>query len=597
MKGLRELSERYSKIRIAIFLSGLILSLTCIELIERNPYRIAAAVGSVALIAFLGSAYLHVRVKRGINRHEIWHGLKAAQLARIRLDWVGVPPSPLVRQSIEHPFEIDLDITGERSLHRLIDTAISLEGSTRLRNWLLRVEPRVEQILRNQSLVRELAPMTLFREKLLLHAKHASRFRTGKSLKEKWEATRLIEWLQHYGAAQSVRPVLLFLTFLAAADAAVFTLVALQLLPVYFTGIFLAYLVIVFFKQVQVKKAYTDALSLESTLRELQAVFHHLESWSYAKAPELSKLCAPFLEPELRPSAQLKSISRVISAMSVRSNPVVWLLLNAVAPWDFFFVHRLNRCKAELSSSLPVWLDALFEIEALNSLANFAYLNPRYVFPRMLGNGRSEMMLRVRNIGHPLIPIHERICNDFSLDEHSRIALITGSNMAGKSSFLRTLGVNLCLTNAGAPVAAESFETSLFRVFACMRINDSVTDGFSYFYAEVKRMKALLTAMEDDQSTPLFFLLDEIFRGTNNRERLIGARAYVRALAALRGAGAIATHDLELVKLTDEDHAIVNYHFREEVLEERMVFDYKIRSGPCPTTNALKIMEMVGLPT
>jgi len=591
---LRQLSERYSKIRIAIFLAGLVSSLACIELISGNPYRFAVATGSVALIGFVVCAYLHGRVKGSIGRHEIQREIKMAQLARMRLNWESVPPSPSMVQSTEHPFEVDLDITGERSLHRLMDTAGSIEGSTRLRDWLLTVEPVAEQILHRQSLVRELAPMSLFREKLILHARYASRFKAGKSSRDKWEAIRLLKWLQRHGATSpSMRLLLFFLAFLAAADAAVFTLVALGIIPVYFNAIFPFYMAVVLVKQIEVRKAFTDALSIESTLHELQAQFRHLETWSYARSPNLAKLCAPFLEHELRPSAQLKGISRIISAMSVRSNPVVWLLLNAVAPWDFYFVHRLNRCKAELSSSLPVWLDAWFEIEALNSLANFAYLNPGYVFPLF----SKSMALSVRRTGHPLIPIHERVCNDFSMDEHSRIALITGSNMAGKSSFLRTLGINLCLAYAGAPVAAENFQTSLFRIFACMRINDSVTEGFSYFYAEVKRMKALLTAMENRQSPPLLFLLDEIFRGTNNRERLIGARAYVRALASLPGVGAIATHDLDLVKLADENHGIVNYHFREEVQDGRMVFDYKLRSGPCPTTNALKIMEMMGLPT
>ena len=619
------MSERYSRIRIAIFLTGLVCSLAAVELMTIHPYRLAGAIGSVALIGFVSFAFLHGRVKKSIGRHEIWREIKMEQLARMRLDWKDIPSSGSRAQSTEHPFEIDLDITGERSLHRLMDTAGSLEGSARLREWLLAVEPNAEQILHRQSLVKELAPMSLFREKLILHARYASRFREGKSTGGKGETAGLLKWLQrHTTSSPSMRPLLLFLTFVAAADAAVFTLIALEVLPLYSNALFLVYLIVVFVKQIEVKKAFTDALALESTLHELQAQFRHLETWSYARSPQLAKLCAPFLEPELRPSAQLKGISRIISAMSVRSNPVVWLLLNVVAPWDFFFVHRLNRCKAELSSSLPLWLDVWFEIEALNSLANFAFLNPGFVFPRLSeekehspseeDNNRlpqsetpgsiplqglrpKPMSFSGRSLGHPLIPIRERVCNDFYLDGLSRIALTTGSNMAGKSSFLRTLGINLCLAYAGAPVAAESFETTLFRIFACMRINDSVTDGFSYFYAEVKRMKNLLTAMENDHKPPLFFLLDEIFRGTNNRERLIGARAYIRELARLPGVGAIATHDLELVKLSEENHAIVNYHFREEVRGDRMIFDYKLRSGPCPTTNALKIMQMLGLPT
>ncbi len=168
--------------------------------------------------------------------------------------------------------------------------------------------------------------------------------------------------------------------------------------------------------------------------------------------------------------------------------------------------------------------------------------------------------------------------------------------MAGKSSFLRTIGVNICLALAGAPVLADSLSLVPFRTAASITVTDSLTDGFSFFYAEVRRLKALLEELERPHPYPLFFLIDEIFRGTNNRERLIGSRSYVKALLGSFAAGAIATHDLELVKLADENSDIRNAHFRDGVQGELMVFDYKLHTGPCPTTNALKIMQLAGLP-
>ena len=188
------------------------------------------------------------------------------------------------------------------------------------------------------------------------------------------------------------------------------------------------------------------------------------------------------------------------------------------------------------------------------------------------------------------------MCNDFTLTHLGEIALITGSNMSGKSTFLRTLGVNLCLAYAGAPVHATALQTVLLRLFTCIKVSDSVTDGISYFYAEVRRLKALLQALDAAEPVPLCFLIDEIFRGTNNRERLIGSRAYISALTRGHGVGVISTHDLELVTLPDTVPNIHNYHFREEVHAGRMVFDYQLRLGPCPTTNALRIMQMEGLP-
>ena len=168
--------------------------------------------------------------------------------------------------------------------------------------------------------------------------------------------------------------------------------------------------------------------------------------------------------------------------------------------------------------------------------------------------------------------------------------------MAGKSTFLRTVGVNLILAYAGGPVDATALTTTLFRPYTCIKVSDSVTGGISYFYAEVQRLRALLDALDADEPLPLFFLIDEIFRGTNNRERLQGSRAYIRSLVGKAGVGLISTHDLELVKLSGEFDAVNNYHFRDDVRDGRMVFDYLLRPGPCPTTNALKIMALEGLP-
>jgi DNA mismatch repair ATPase MutS len=168
--------------------------------------------------------------------------------------------------------------------------------------------------------------------------------------------------------------------------------------------------------------------------------------------------------------------------------------------------------------------------------------------------------------------------------------------MAGKSSFLRTLGINLRLAYVGGSVAANSLQTSLFRLYTSIHIQDSLADGFSFFYAEVRRLQSLLAALQQDDERPLLFLIDEIFRGTNNRERLIGSRAYIRALASGHGLGLVATHDLELVQLADELSGLKNYHFRDAVENGRMIFDYKLHKGPCPTTNALKIMQLAGLP-
>jgi DNA mismatch repair ATPase MutS len=240
-------------------------------------------------------------------------------------------------------------------------------------------------------------------------------------------------------------------------------------------------------------------------------------------------------------------------------------------------------------------LEAWYEIEALTSLANYSSSHPGHAFPELLPVN-AQPVLELTDLGHPLIHPGEVVTNDFILPGLGEIILITGSNMSGKSTFLRTVGAALVLAFAGSPVPARRMRTIPFRLFTSMNVTDSLSDGISFFYAEVRRLKALLDALEADHAFPLLFLIDEIFRGTNNRERQIGSWAYTRALAGRNGTGFLSTHDLELANLAGENSLIKNFHFRETIQDGKMVFDFKIHPGASPTTNALRIMALAGLP-
>ena len=228
----------------------------------------------------------------------------------------------------------------------------------------------------------------------------------------------------------------------------------------------------------------------------------------------------------------------------------------------------------------------------------FAHLNPTYTWPVLNGahTDPQSVGLMAKSLGHPLIPANQRVANHVEIRGRGRILLVTGSNMSGKSTFLRTVGLNLCLAQAGAPVCAESFEWSWMRLYCCIRISDSLEAGLSYFYAEVKRLRVVLDAVRDHTQPPVLFLIDEIYKGTNNRERLLGSAAFIRELISSNGLGLISTHDLELAGLGKELASVTNLHFQETVDDGQMQFDFRLRPGPCPTTNALRIMAKEGLP-
>ncbi|HEY3343272.1 MAG TPA: MutS family DNA mismatch repair protein, partial [Anaerolineae bacterium] len=395
---------------------------------------------------------------------------------------------------------------------------------------------------------------------------------------------------------RALRRALVASTVLAACTIVLFLMYVQGLAGAWWSLTWVLYIVLFVLQAGNVHELFSITYAAHTSLRRLSAIFKFLERWSYADTPHLRVLCGPFLDPAHRPSSLLRRLTGILAGASLQQNIFLWLPVNLLIPWDLFFALLLRHSQQELYEKLPAWMETWHELEALCSLANYAYLNPDTSLPILLESAAPAAPFSARAIGHPLIPDVTRVCNDVSMHAIGDLLLLTGSNMSGKSSFLRTLGVNLSLAYAGGAVCAAHLETRLFRLFTCIAVSDSVVDGISYFYAEVKRLKLLLDALETADELPSFFLIDEIFRATNNRERLIGSRSYVRALAGRNGVGVISTHDLELTRLESEIPQLSNFHFREHVQDNRLVFDYLLRPGPSPSTNALYIMRQEGLP-
>ncbi len=586
---LQRTSSRYSWLRLAVFVAGLLAA--GLALYFSGPW-LAGLCFLVASLLFGLAVYAHRQVNRSIRRCQLWIQVKSAHIARATLDWEQIPTTFHHPADASHPFETDLDLVGQRSVHCLLDTAVTYEGSQRLRALLTAPIPDPRQIGRRQRLVRELVPLHLFRDRLAVNAMLAA------GTKRVWRASHLLDWLGQTAGGGSLGRWLLLFSVLAGANALLLLANRLGLLPPWWQITFVVYLGLWFVRARTMESVWASATALQGALRQLGAVLRQLEAFSYRNTPHLGTLCAPFLDRAHRPSRYLSRMNAILAAISLRANPLLRLILNAVVPWDTYLAYRLNQIKADMAQHTPRWLEAWFELEALSSLANFAYLNPGHSFPDLVVEEEQHLpaVFQAEELGHPLIADEERVCNDLTISQLGQVTIITGSNMSGKSVFLKTVAVNLALAYAGGPVNARRLRTLVFRLFTCMGVSDSVIDGISYFYAEVKRLKTLLAELQREHPLPLFFCIDEIFRGTNNRERLIGSRAYVHALAGKHGTGLIATHDLELVRLAEQASQVVNYHFRDHIVDDRMAFDYTLRPGPCPTTNALKIMELEGLP-
>ncbi|MBI5034112.1 MAG: hypothetical protein HZB51_26630 [Chloroflexi bacterium] len=576
-------SDRISWLRAGVFIAMLIVA--AILGFQGNVLGCLLAL-LVGLLLFFAVVWYHRGLEHWIDVFKTWRAIRSDQLARMTHDWECLDRYFPTKNRTTSPLELDLDLTGPRSLQQLLDTTQSRQASQLLVSWLAQHNPVLDGILARQNIVRELVAFTRFRDRIRLI------FRL--MLQEPLEGEKLVNWLLSVTEAHRLKWALPVATVLVALNLVLYALYVFDELPPYWL-ISLAIYALFFFANQSWAGEILGALSrMEVELDRLGAILNYVENVSFDSYDHLVQLCAPLRDAAHPPSSYVRKIKLASIGIGLRSNPILGLILNLVLPWDFIFAYLTNRFRSQVVESLPVWLHVYYELDAYAALANFAYVNPEYVFPDITPN--AGPVLSAKDLGHPLIPFAQSVRNDFTLNSNGELAIITGSNMAGKSTFLKSIGINLCLAYAGAPVVATHFRAQPFRLYTCIHITDSVTDGFSYFYAEVKCLKRLLDELEMENDFPLLYLIDEIFRGTNNRERLLGSRAFIQAIVEKNGVGLLATHDLELASLSEQRPQVHNYHFRDEVSDGRLIFDYKIRTGPCPTTNALKIMQMEGLP-
>lgn len=582
-------SQRFSRWRLAIFLLG---ALTCIGFYQHAWFHS----GNLALFMFLGifltTTWFHQRLKHRLHRLYQWLAIKKDLLARLQLDWANMQSRPH-HPPPHHPFALDLDLTGPHSLLALLDTTFSSTGHVRLQDWIFHAnnpEPDGLAWQTRQTYIKELTPLSRLRDRCLLATRLIS--------PEPLNGTRILSLLQEPIAI----PYLSGLIIAASSLCALTLLFGLWTLTTGAPNVWVLSLIIYvglyFSFSGSLALLFGRVLALHVELEKLVTVIATLERTTFTQQPTIKQQCHPLLTSPIRPTTCLKQLSRICQGLSIKAHPLVHLAVNAFIPWDLLYVGKLQRLLTTMQDTLPTWLETIGQFDAACAMARFAYVNPDYHWPHLETSPTLKQPpgLTTEGLGHPLIARSRRIPNDLTLRGEGHIVLVTGSNMSGKSTFLRTVGINLCLAQAGGPVCATTFSWSWLQLYCCIRVTDALDEGLSYFYAEVKRLKVILDAVRTITSYPVLFLIDEIYRGTNNRERLAGSEAFVHVLQRSRGLGMISTHDLELTQLADSNGHIRNAHFQESVEDGTLHFDYHLRPGPCPTTNALRIMAQEGLP-
>jgi hypothetical protein len=328
--------------------------------------------------------------------------------------------------------------------------------------------------------------------------------------------------------------------------------------------------------------------SFQKSLAAFRNMFLLIES-EQLKDDYLSTLKSELYNQAEPASICMKRLERISDAINFRYNLIFYFIFNLFLFWDFHCAVYLERWKIQNAKKIRTWFETIGAFEALTSLSVISHIHPEWGFPELQDHG---MKIHAQDFGHPLIQSEKCVRNDIEIDKYS--CIITGSNMSGKSTFLRAIGMNLVLAYAGTAVCARKFRCSIMDVYTSMVIRDDLINGISTFYAELTRINMILK--QADKGQPMLYLIDEIFRGTNSLDRIAGAQVVLRELSKKNVIGLISTHDFELCGLEkDPGLNFRNYHFEEQYIQGRIEFDYKLRSGRCTTSNARYLMNMVGI--
>lgn len=582
------------QVRAAIFFVAAAISVWA-SMIAKSADSPSTGVGwlaGFAWIAFVVSIALNRRLRTRIQRLK-WRQRLEAQLQNLQelkssdeLDWKYDPGSDddgRAAKRLIRDFDVMPSAHAPNSFVSMFPFFLSNAGQTRFLELLTKPVLELFEIRRRQLAIQFWEKRVVLRRKILRISAALEEALDTQSLKKAAESPVAPENAFRFLWLVFAAQVLFYSLWVVAVLVAMKWIATTGLVLLGVSYFFAA-------RNVDMFAAYPQSMLLGKNLRVLRDVSLILARVAHNPDAELKAFAG-----ERSPAVLLASIERAAGALGLRQNPILALLINFVVPWDLYWTIQFDRARREVVGSLPAWLDGLAELEAFIALAEWNAAHGE-ALPEFLESAESAggVLVEAHGLAHPLLPVAKRIANDLLVTKSARGHLITGSNMSGKSTFLRAIGLNLLLAHAGAKVTAKSCRLILLRVESSMRPADSLADGFSSFYSEVSDLVEIVKQAETKSA--VFYMIDEIFRGTNNRERRIGAEAVIRALAKTPAMGFVTTHDLDLATLEGVVTGLENHHFRDDVTNGVMTFSYEYKKGPCPSTNALKVMRTAGLP-
>jgi ABC-type multidrug transport system fused ATPase/permease subunit len=582
----RQRSGLLARLRLATFLGAIAALVWWTGFAGELP----AAVLTMALFGlFAILVVVHARVEDRAAWFEAMWGVNARGIAAIERSWDGLPaaPAPATIDLGSHPYAHDLDLFGRASLFQLLGPASTSIGGETLARWILDPAPPPE-VLARQRAVGELSPLDDWREHYAAYGIMGVDA-SGESLAD------FFEWAE--GSAPPLPAYRLLQVGVYVILAAAWPLLLLHVSGAWENGLWtiplLLGMILSFLTAGRVSHAFDRAGAGERTLRRYSGIFRHIESQRFASA-ELSGLQAQLAATGRPASAVMQRLNRILGFADLRRGAaLLHFPIQLFTLWDFHCLFAVERWRASSGRRTRAWFAAAGELDALSCLARLHRDNPDWTFPDI----QTERTYAARGLGHPLIDPRRRVSNDVQVGPPGTVLLITGSNMSGKSTLLRALGLNALLAQCGAPVCAASLRLPYCDVQTSIRITDSLEQGVSYFMAALARLKAVVDAAERESGDRvLFYLLDEILQGTNSAERGTAVQAVARHLLDAGAIGAMTTHDLNIAMEQPLATAAQLVHF-SEVIDERgeMRFDYTLRQGLATSRNAIRLMKLIGI--
>jgi MutS domain V len=545
-----------------------------------GPHLVTAWVLLVLLIAFVALVIWHQRVLRRRTLAERAIAYYERGLARLDDRWIDTGSRGEQFRDASHVYAEDLDVLGKGSLFELIASARTSAGEQTLARWLLSPADR-EEALSRQEAVRELRARLDLREELAL---------LGDDIRAEVHLEALEKWglAAPIGFARGLRALALLLALGGVVTMLAFFAQALPLWP--FAVILGCDFVVIWNLRAQVTRVRAAIDAPAQGLRILSLILERLEKETF-EAPRLKELRAALDVEGLPASKRIARLERWIDWLDSGEHLFVRVIRPVVLYYEQLAM-GIEAWRRENGRLVGQWLRAVAEFEALSSLASIAFERPHWMFPLLLETGQPH--LEAQDLQHPLMSPAKCVPNDISFSGDLRLFILSGSNMSGKSTLLRSVGLNCVLAWAGGPVAAKRMRVSALQPAASIRVIDSLHDNRSRFFAEISRIRQIVDLTKGNR--PVLFLLDELLSGTNSHDRRIGAAGIVRKLVASGAIGLITTHDLALAEIEqDLGTAAANVHFDDQIVDGQIEFDFKLRPGIVTHSNALELMRAVGL--